>query len=151
MGWEAQRGLEGIFEFGAPLNIWAIELDWDHWNDRQYFVIHMQLDNDDNLGQRLMSKMKSEEGIYKYPRMIIMEARSSAWREWVIEGAYLYSLEKNYRPSQYPHNPWLGWTLGIRFDKTKLNKGSVMGIFGNERGKQFWPDRDGPGSSPNKY
>jgi len=157
MGWESQRVLEGIVQFGAPLNIWRIELDYDRWQDRQYFVVNMQLDNDGDLAQRLMGKMKSEVGIYHYPRMTIMEGpghrsiTTTVWREWVIEKPYLYSLQPDYSPSQYPYNVWKGWTLGIRFDKTKLNKSSVMGIFGNERGKQFMGDDGGPGTADDKY
>jgi hypothetical protein len=149
--------LEGIFQFGAPINIWRMELDYDRWDDRKYFVVHMQIDNDDYLFQRLMEKIRGEEGIYRYPRLLILEGpahrsiTTTDWRERVIEKPYLYSLVDKYMPSQYPYDMWLGYTLGIAFDKTKLNKGTVMDIFGNEKGKQLMGDRGGPGQAPDPY
>ena len=141
MGWESQRVLEGIFQFGAPLNIWKMELDLDRYGDRPKFVIHMQIDDDESIANQLNQKIRSDQ---KWPRLIIMEGperrsiSTTNWREWIFYQPYLYSLQKAYSPSQYPYDVWKGWTLGIAFDKSAANKASVRGLFVNETGKLFF-------------
>ena len=73
MGWESDRVLEGIFQFGAPLNIWKIELYSESTGDLSYFRIHMLLDQDADLAGRLRMKMSgSSSG--EFQRLIIMES-----------------------------------------------------------------------------
>lgn len=134
MGWEADRVLEGIFMWGAPLNIWEMELYHDRWGDMGYYRIHMNLDDDPDLVERLKGKMKGP--IHYYQRLIIMEGPQTrsvpvtTWREWYFYKVWLYSLQTDYRPSRYPYDPWPGFTLGIAFDKSKANDTSIGGLFG---------------------
>lgn len=133
MSWEADRVLEGVFMFGGPINIWQMELYQERNGDLGYYRIHMNIDDDEYLLSRLREKMKGE--ITYYPRLVIMESPRTRsvpaqyWTESFIYKAWLYSLERGYRPTTYPYEPWPGWTLGIAADKTKANIASVSHLF----------------------
>lgn len=133
MGWEADRVLEGIFQWGTPINIWEMELYQERNGDLGYYRIHMNLDDSSYLIERLNQKIKGP--IHYYPRLIIMEGpktRSIAttdWREYFFYKPWIYSLQTDYSPSQYPYERWPGWTLGIAFDKTKENDTAVKNLF----------------------
>lgn len=135
MGWEANRVLEGIFQFGAPLNIWKMELYQEQNGDLGYSRVHMLIDDDADLAAKLKLKM-SGASLDEYPRLIIMESpatRSVAtdhWKEHYFYDAWLYSLQTDYRPSHYPFGIWKGWTLGIAFNKTAANRASTASLFG---------------------
>jgi hypothetical protein len=133
MGWEAERVLEGIFMWGEPLNIWEMELYNERNGDLGYFRVHMNIDDDSYLADRLMAKTKGP--IHYYSRLIIMEGPKTRsvpathWTETFIYNAWIYSLQTDYSPSNYPHSVWPGWTLGIAADKTKANKASITNLF----------------------
>lgn len=139
MAWEANRVLEGVFLFGAPLNIWRMELDRDRYGGGKYFHIHMQIDDDQNLSDRLMHRIRAETGIEHFPRLIIMEKYGDFWREYVFYKPFIDSLQTNYRPTQYPLDQWKGWTLGIAFEKSAANKSSVLALFRTLSGAVAYP------------
>jgi hypothetical protein len=138
MGWESGRVLEGIFQFGEPLNIWKIELYDDRNGDLGYFRVHMQLDDDPHLVARLKMLMAGTSS-YDFQRLILMEGpqtrsiKTDLWMKHYFYKASLYSLQTDYQPSYFPFGPWKGWTLGIAFDKTKENVAAVSNVFGAYR------------------
>jgi hypothetical protein len=111
MGWEADRVLEGIFQFGAPINIWKMQLDKDSSGDLGYYRIHMHLDNDAELASRLKMKMSSGPA-GEFQRLIIMESpktrsvQTNNWTEHYFYGAWLYSLQIDYQPDYFPFAIW---------------------------------------------
>jgi hypothetical protein len=134
MGWEADRVLEGIFQFGAPLNIWKIELYNESNGDIGYFRVHMLLDDDADLVASLRMKMSSSSN--EFQRLIVMESpatrsvKTEYWREHYFYNAWLYSIQTDYKPSHYPFGSWKGWTLGIAFQKSAANRSAVANLFG---------------------
>jgi hypothetical protein len=134
MSWEAERVLEGVFHFGAPVNIWEMELDKESSDDLGYYCIHMLIDNDLELAGRLKMKMSSGSG-GEFQRLIVMESpktrsvHADNWIEHSLYGAWLYSLQTDYSPEYYPFGIWKGWTLGIAFNKTKANEAAVAKLF----------------------
>ena len=122
MGWDTEWVLEGLFMFGAPLNIWKMEVYNERGSGLSYHRIHMNLDDDPDLFTRLNNKIKAEKGIENYPRLILLDWKTQYPHEYYAYKPWLYSLEMNYSPSRYPYDPWKGPTLGIAFDKTKANE-----------------------------
>ena len=135
MGWESDRVLEGVFQFGAPLNIWKMELDKDDTGDLAYFRVHMLIDDNADLAARLRMKISSSK-TDTFQRLIIMESpktrsiKTDYWKEHYVYDPWLYSLQTDYRPTHYPFGTWHGWTLGIAFYKTTANKSAVAHLFG---------------------
>ena len=138
MSWDSDRVLEGIFQFGAPLNIWKIELYKESNGDLGYFRIHMLLDDDADLAGRLKMKISAGSG-GEFQRLIIMEGpktrsvQAEHWIEHYFYDAWLYSLQTDYSPSYYPFSTWKGTTLGIGLHKTKANIAAVQRLFHNYR------------------
>lgn len=136
MSWESNTVLEGIFDFGAPLNIWEAQLTGGGRlaNGQGVSHIDMQIDDDDYLANRLDQKIRSEEGIHYYPRLIIMQKRSSPqdiWKEWVFLRPWLHGVHRGHQMSGYPWTKWDGWTLGICFANTEANTNAALSLFGN--------------------
>ena len=138
MSWESNIVLEGIFEFGAPLNVWRIQLESDRHSDRQHFYVWAQLDDNSYIETRLFQVWKAHcewayegKGLKRFPRLIVMEKPISEWHEYVLYGPWLHGVATNssYRPGQYPYENWNGLTLGIAFEKSKANQTAVNGFF----------------------
>src|SRR5438876_4477991 len=140
--WDGDYVLEGLFEFGAPVNIWQMELDYDRSKDLTYKKIHMRIDDDFELFSRINGLFNAPNS-WDMPRLIIMESprrrsiKTDYWREFYIYKVTLYSLQDHYRPTQYPYDPWQGFTLGISFPKSKENSATLQNLFGSdEQGKR---------------
>ena len=138
MSWESNIVLEGMFEFGAPLNVWRMQLERDRYGDRQYFYVWAQLDDDPYIASRVMQVWNSHgewayegKGLKRFPRLIVMERPISEWHEYVFYGPWLHGVATNssYRPGMYPYDNWKGLTLGIAFEKSKANQTSVNTLF----------------------
>jgi len=136
MSWDTDYLLEGLTTFGAPLNIWKWEVYQQDpgYQPLDYHRIHMNLDNDPDLFDTLMKKLRNGGTIHYYQRLIIMRkmAQNTPGRDYTFYNAWLYSLEWRYLPSQYPYQHWKGPTLGIAFEKTPPNVAAVksLGIHG---------------------
>jgi len=128
MGWDTEWQLEGFFYFGAPLNVWKFEVYEQNvgYQPLPYHRIHMQIDDDLDLFNRLMALTKTGS-IQYYDRLIMMDTGPNVQykHEYWFRKAWLYSLETEYRPSRYPYDPWKGYTLGIACDKTPENDAAV--------------------------
>src|SRR5262245_51033657 len=139
MSWDTDYLLEGLTTFGAPLNIWKWEVYQQDpgYQPLDYHRIHFNLDNDAELFDKLMKKLRNGgNGIHYYPRLIVMRKMTEErfGRDYVFYNAWMYSLEWSYLPSQYPYQHWKGPTLGIAFDKTQANVTSVNNL-GNKGGR----------------
>jgi hypothetical protein len=131
MAWDTEWVLEGMFMFGAPLNIWKMEVYRESGGTPlSYYRIHMNLDNDPDLFTRLNNKIRAENRIERYPRLILIDWKTQYPHEYRMYSPWLYSLESDYRPSKYPYDPWKGPTLGVAFDKTPDNKPVVERLLG---------------------
>jgi hypothetical protein len=120
MAWDAEYALEGIFLFGAPLNVDRYELDSGQFGQstETYHVAHFLLDNDDNIKSRLITKMRGPSGYFPVLYLLRRSHLSEQYPEWVREElfykAWLFSLEPDHRDVTYTLAPWgPGWTLGI--------------------------------------
>lgn len=141
MSWESNTVLEGIFEFGAPLNIWRAQLvrGGKEPSGLEFSHVHMQIDNDEYLAARLDQKIKAVyvqaydagEPLYYFPRLIIMRRAIQNWKEWVFVKPWLHGVYRNYKMTGYPYDTWDGWTLGFCFDNTAANRTAALDLFGD--------------------
>lgn len=136
MSWESNTVLEGIFDFGGPINIWQAQI----WSGGQMADgqgvshVNMQIDDNDDLANRIDQKIRSEEGIYYFPRLIFMQNRSTGsgyWKEWVFSRPWLHGLHRDHKMSGYPWDVWKGWTLGICFVNSAANTNAALSLFRN--------------------
>jgi hypothetical protein len=108
--------LDGIFLFGAPLKVFALEVQRETGGTPlSHYTLNLAIEDDPNLWTRLMEKIRSHE---EFPRMILMEERAPGeksvipikvftfWHPWI---ASLMREIPGY------HGP----VLGIGFDKTQ--------------------------------
>lgn len=130
MAWDTDYQFEGLHTFGPMLNVWEWEVYQSPYGDNSlsYYRLHMNLDDNEDLFQRLMLQATAGESIRYYKRLYLLHLNIERPKEYVIQNAWIYSIEKKYRPSQYPYSEWKGPTLGIGFDKTKANTASAKSI-----------------------
>lgn len=127
MAWDTDYQLEGLTMFGPMLNVWKWEVYQQDpgFQPLDYHRIHMKIDDNADLWDKLMGMFKTSGTMKYYKRLIMMHLNIDRPKQYCFYDAWLYSLEKNYRPSQYSYEPWPGATLGIAFDKTKVNVAAV--------------------------
>lgn len=125
MGWETDYVLEGLWTFGAPLNIWKMEIAATPplSDPLSYDKLHLKIDDDASLWVRLMELVSSTGTL---TRLNVVQVGS---RDHYIESPRLYSLQRGYKSSDYPYETWPGATLGIAFDKTPANDASMAKLF----------------------
>ena len=120
MAWDAEYALEGIFLFGAPLNIHRYEIDSGQFGQSTdtTHIAHFLLDDDDNIKSRLITKMRGPIEYFPVLYLLGRTHLSEQYPEWKQEKlfykAWLFSLERNHRGVAYTTAPWgPGPTLGI--------------------------------------
>jgi len=134
MGWDTDWQLEGLFYFGAPLNIWKYEVFEQNvgYQPLPYHRVQMQIDDDADLFNRLWALTKTDSIKY-YDGIILMNTGPNVQykHEYWLRKAWIYSLETGYRPSQWPYDPWNGYTIGVACDKTPENDAAVSRLRGS--------------------
>jgi hypothetical protein len=130
MAWDTDYIFEGLHMFGPPLNVWKWEIYQSPYGPESlsYYRLHLNIDDNEDLFQRLLHQTTDGSGIRYYQRLIMMHLNIPRPKEFFFYKAWIYSIEKNYRPSQYPYTEWKGPTLGIAFDKTKANSTAVQNL-----------------------
>ena len=114
--------LEGIFLFGEPLKVYAIEVPSDTGGQPlSYYEVDFAIEDNPYLFQRLMEKFKNWE---TYERLTIFEIPRS-WEvpqfpmsAWTLWKAQLFKLQR-YTPT------YNGPVLGVRVDKTPASTATV--------------------------